>query len=88
MFDLWKKIPASVRFEPTCLEVKQVLEGLAGLRIWLDYSMRETNPLKFPWKNKCINKKIEETERKDLCGLIPLGQMYHIDWKTQYTKII
>ena len=26
--------------------------------------MRETNPLKFPWKNKCINKKIEETERK------------------------
>lgn len=28
--------------------------------------MRETNPLKFPWKNKCINKKIEETERKNL----------------------
>ena len=45
--------------------------------------MRETNPLKFPWKNKFINKKIEETERKNLCRLIPMGQMYHIDWKTQ-----
>ena len=79
MFDLWKKIPASVRFEPTCLEVKQVLEGLAGLRNLIRLLYERDKPSKIPLKNKCINKKIEETERKDLYGLIPLGQMYHID---------
>ena len=45
-----KKIPASVRFEPTCLEVKQVLEGLAGLRNLIRLLYERDKPSKIPLK--------------------------------------
>lgn len=45
-----KKIPASVRFEPTRLEVKQVLKGLAGLRNLIRLLYKRDKPSKIPLK--------------------------------------
>lgn len=35
--------------------------------------MRETNPLKFPWKNKCINKKNRRNWEKKPVWAYPNG---------------